>query len=194
MPTALINVGPSVFSAGSAVLSLVKANCESTGDFWEVRITPTVNFYQTKIRCLFFVSFVFCMYLVVHRAHIIGSKSVCSVIFTVRKRSLGQGNVFTPVCQSFCSRGGACPTTCWDTYPLGRHPPGIHPSPLLGRPLTQADTPSPRQTPPGCYSIQSTSGWYASYWNAYLLGIFYPCQTQKIIIREVTFNSCKARF
>ena len=148
VPTALINVGSSVFSAGSAVLSLVEANCESTGDFWEVRITPTVNFYQTKICCLFFVSFVFCMYLVVHRAHIIGSKSVCSVIFTVRKRSLGQGNVFTPVCQSFCSRGGACPTTCWDTYPLGRHPPGIHPSPLLGRPphpgrlpLSRADTP-----------------------------------------------------
>ena len=25
-------------------------------------------------------------------------------IFTSRKRSLGQGNVFTPVCQSFCSQ------------------------------------------------------------------------------------------
>ena len=27
-------------------------------------------------------------------------------IITARKRSLGQGNVFTPVCQSFCSQGG----------------------------------------------------------------------------------------
>ena len=26
-------------------------------------------------------------------------------MITARKRSLGQGNVFTPVCQSFCSRG-----------------------------------------------------------------------------------------
>ena len=32
---------------------------------------------------------------------------------TVRKWSLGQGNVFTPVCQPFCSQGG------WT--PLGRH-------------------------------------------------------------------------
>ena len=29
-------------------------------------------------------------------------------IFTVRKRSLGQGNVSTPVCPPFCSRGGVC--------------------------------------------------------------------------------------
>ena len=29
------------------------------------------------------------------------------VIFTARKRSLGQGNIFTSVCQEFCSRGGA---------------------------------------------------------------------------------------
>ena len=30
-------------------------------------------------------------------------------ILTTRKRSLGQGNVFTPVCQSFCSQGGVHP-------------------------------------------------------------------------------------
>ena len=30
-------------------------------------------------------------------------------LFTARKRSLGQGNVFTPVCQSFCSQGGLHP-------------------------------------------------------------------------------------
>ena len=27
-------------------------------------------------------------------------------LFTARKRSLGQGNIFTNVCQEFCSRGG----------------------------------------------------------------------------------------
>ena len=27
-------------------------------------------------------------------------------IVTAHKRSLGQGNIFTPVCQSFCSQGG----------------------------------------------------------------------------------------
>ena len=33
--------------------------------------------------------------------------NVIELLVTVRKRSLGQGNVFTPVCQSFCSREGA---------------------------------------------------------------------------------------
>ena len=29
-------------------------------------------------------------------------------IITARKRSLGQGNIFTSVCQEFCSQGGGC--------------------------------------------------------------------------------------
>ena len=29
-------------------------------------------------------------------------------VITARKRSLGQGNIFTSVCQEFCSQGGAC--------------------------------------------------------------------------------------
>ena len=54
---------------------------------------------------------------------------------------LREGNVFTPVCQSFCSRGGGvgvCLSACWDTSPgqtphpppdisLDRHPPGQTP-------------------------------------------------------------------
>ena len=46
-------------------------------------------------------------------------------IFTARKPSLGQGNVFTPVCQSFCSRGerGAYSIACWDPPP-GQVSPG----------------------------------------------------------------------
>ena len=89
--------------------------------------------------------------------------------------------------------GGVCLSACWDTHPPpGRHPlgrqlPGRHP--LADTPLEQ--TPSRRQTPPvadtplaadtppqvdipwantplhsACWA---TSGWYASYWNAYLL-------------------------
>ena len=34
------------------------------------------------------------------------SKWMTIALVTARKRRLGQGNVFTPVCQSFCSRGG----------------------------------------------------------------------------------------
>ena len=49
---------------------------------------------------------------------------------------LRKGNVFTPVCQSFCSQG-VYPSACWDMPPPGQTPP-------LGCPL--ADTP-PGQTP-----------------------------------------------
>ena len=42
-------------------------------------------------------------------------------LVTARKRSLGQGNAFTPICQSFCPKGVVY-TPRADT-PLGRHPP-----------------------------------------------------------------------
>ena len=61
-------------------------------------------------------------------------------IITARIRSLGQGNVFTPVCQVILFTGGV--------HPLVTHAP-------------QADTPILRDG--------NCSGWYASYWNAFLL-------------------------
>ena len=42
---------------------------------------------------------------------------------------LGQGNIFSSVCQKFCSQGGYLPIACWDTTPerdtpwQERHPP-----------------------------------------------------------------------
>ena len=55
------------------------------------------------------------------------------VIFTARKRSLGQGNIFTSVCQEFCSREGVPgPGGCLETPPGtataagGTHPTGTH--------------------------------------------------------------------
>ena len=67
-----------------------------------------------------------------------------------------QGNVFTPVCQSFCSKGWG--GGVWQTPP-GRHPPGRHPQAdtLLGRhppgrrPLgrhSSGQTTPPADTPP----------------------------------------------
>ena len=44
-------------------------------------------------------------------------------IFTVRKRKLRKGNVFTPVCPSFCSRGGRCALPPLGRHPLDKHPP-----------------------------------------------------------------------
>ena len=81
-------------------------------------------------------------------------------IITARKRSLGQGNIFTPVCHSV--HGGEYLTR----YPLpGTRcpPPGhqVHP------PDTRYTPPGPQVHPPPC-EIRSTCGRYASYWNAIL--------------------------
>ena len=67
---------------------------------------------------------------------------------TARKRSLQRLCFYT--CLSFCSRGvggGVCLSACWDTIP----------SPGTRYPLHSA-----------CWEIRSTSGRYASYWNAIL--------------------------
>ena len=65
---------------------------------------------------------------------------ITGIIFTARKRSLGQGNIFRSLCQEFCSQGGGVP---------GQVPPDqVHPSPLgPGTPGTR-DTPSQDQVHP----------------------------------------------
>ena len=68
-------------------------------------------------------------------------------IFTARKRSLGQGNIFTPVCHSVHT-GGIC---------------------LSAGAGAGADTPLRS----ACWEIRSTSGQYASYWNAILFKVFF---------------------
>ena len=74
-------------------------------------------------------------------------------------------------------RGGGCLSACWDTTPPGADPPGAD-IPQSRHP-PGADTP-PWSSPPGSRhppweahsSIRSTSGRYASYWNAFLLVLF----------------------
>ena len=115
------------------------------------------------------------------------------------QRSCGQGNIFTPVCHSV--HGGFCLSACWDTTPRTRHPPEQS-TPLEQTPPDQTPCPPwsrhpgsrhppwsrpPRsrspteqtpweQIPPppreADSSIRSTSGRYASYWNAFLV-IYY---------------------
>ena len=71
-------------------------------------------------------------------------------IITARKRSLGQGNISTPVCHSV-HRGGVCLNACWDTTPAA---------------------PRANATPPtACWEIRSTRGRYVSYWNAILFSL-----------------------
>ena len=64
-----------------------------------------------------------------------------SELITARKRSLGQGNIFTPVCYSV--HRGVCLSACWDTTPpRTRHPPRADP---LG---TEPPPPREQQTHP----------------------------------------------
>ena len=101
-------------------------------------------------------------------------------IFTARKWSLGQGNVFTPVCHSVHREEGGLPNPNphWQTWGLGR-PPWMQtpqgwadPLPRLGNP-PRCRSPWVGQTPPRGWAnppppIPLTSGRYISYWNAYL--------------------------
>ena len=93
------------------------------------------------------------------------------------KQSLGQGNIFAPVCHSVHRLeylGRYTPRVCTSpragTPPEGtppgqvqRPPPGRY-TPLVG---LECIPPPPRRTA----GIRSTSGRYASYWNAYLFKI-----------------------
>ena len=91
-------------------------------------------------------------------------------IITVRKRSLGQGNIFAPVCHSVHRWGEGMPQ-CMLGY--HHHPvPPDHAPPWGHAPPTPAP-PDHAHTPPrrACWQIRSTRGRYASYWNAILFNI-----------------------
>ena len=108
---------------------------------------------------------------------------------------LGQGNVFTGVCDSVHGRG--CLPQCMLGYhtPGSRHPPGAdtpwsrHPpgADTVRNRHPQEQTPTTRSRPPheqtplgsrhpptppeADYDIRSMSGRYTSYWNAFLFSI-----------------------
>ena len=75
------------------------------------------------------------------------------------QRSCGQGNIFTPVCHSFCSQGGGSasvhagmppPPRPPGAAPLEQTPPGSRPPPeQTPRPDPPDQTPPPGADPPG---------------------------------------------
>ena len=67
-----------------------------------------------------------------------------SKIYYRPKRSFGQGNIFTPVCHSFCSQGGEYLTRHPPPQPGRYTPPGPDPP----RDQTPQDQTPPKQTPP----------------------------------------------
>ena len=57
-------------------------------------------------------------------------------VITARKRSLGQSNIFTSVCDSFCSQGEggvmmSIPVLSWTAHPPNQQAGGTHPTGML---------------------------------------------------------------
>ena len=67
-----------------------------------------------------------------------------NAFFLLAATKLGQGNLFTGVCDSV-HRGSVCLSGCWDTTPpLSRHPPERTPPPRADTPLSQSRQPPPQ--------------------------------------------------
>ena len=109
--------------------------------------------------------------------------SPMSEVFLPAATKLGQGNVFTGVCDSVHRGGeGVCLSACWDATPREQTPQEQTPLPISppptgsrhlpwSRPPWEEIPPRSRHPPPpeADASIRSMSGRYASYWNAFLL-------------------------
>ena len=96
-------------------------------------------------------------------------------IFTARKRSFGHGNIFTSMCHSFCPQGGGgggqLPSVHHRSHDwVG----GLHPGRVCMRGSACG----------GRGSASRGGGRHASYWNAFLLVVFFY-----IGVGEGEFNS-----
>ena len=90
--------------------------------------------------------------------------------------SLGQGNIFTSVCHSFCPMGGRV-----SFLPSMHHRSHDQRGSASRRVCIRADLPEH-------YRIRSISGRYASYWNAFLLCLnLYLFVMRPLICRNVVF-------
>ena len=111
-------------------------------------------------------------------------------LVTVRKRSLGQGNVFKSMYQSFCSQGGLCMMSLPVWLPGSMFlPRGLCPRGSLskGRSLSRGVSVqgvsirrSPDRDP-----LQWTNGWYTSYWNAVLFTLRLT-PTMELVLKQCT--------
>ena len=125
------------------------------------------------------------------------------IFITARKLSLGQGNIFAPVCHSVHSEDGGLPQCM-----LGYHPTPWEQTPSWEQTPPGTDTPTPQEqtspwdqtTPPGadtppdhtpgtrpplrnaCWEIRAIRGRYASYWNAILFSLFLGQKFPHLII------------
>ena len=131
-------------------------------------------------------------------------------IFTARKRSLGQGNIFIGVCQEFCSQGGSASVHARnEAVHAGKEaPPGKEPvhagkeappkeAVHAGKEAPHYHAPSPQDhapPPPGTREIRRTRGWYASYWNAILSTIIVTQPMRRRVHCKQIEQSCFSYF
>ena len=112
----------------------------------------------------------------------------CWLIYYYRPQTkLQQGNIFTNVCPqgvvSVSVHAGIHPPRTRDRY---THPQEQRaPSPREQRQTPPRADPPGADTPPiilrrACWDIRSTSGRYASYWNAILLHLCFSLQLNKL--------------
>ena len=84
-----------------------------------------------------------------------------SGVITARKRSLGQGNICSSVCQEFCSRGGGCVVSqhALRQTPPTRHPLTRHPSLPTRYPPQTRCSPQTRHPPVQCMLGDTVNKW-----------------------------------
>ena len=120
-----------------------------------------------------------------------GGKGVgFTAIFTARKRSLGQGNIFRRLCQEFCPQG-AWFRVCVCGCRVGRH--AWLPGGMCGcRGCVWLQWGVHGCLGWGCVGydeIRSMSGRYTSYWNAFLLSIKWNSIRQGVLTQGIVAKS-----
>ena len=124
---------------------------------------------------------------------------VCVCVFLPAATKLGQ-SIFSQVCvKNSVHGGGGCLPQCMLGYPPGSTPPRgpdippNHAPPGTRPPPDQTPTPPGADTPPpqeaDC-SIRSTSGRYASYWNAFLLNIICLRKCSRDVSHFIQVTDC----
>ena len=129
-------------------------------------------------------------------------------VFTARKRSSGQGYIFSSMCQEFCSQRGLPQCMLGYYHPTRPDTPWIkHPPRADTSHLPEQTSPEPgtlpsrhpqEQTPPqadplchsACWEIRSISGRYASYWNAIVFKHRFICINQRQTLMESEMCQC----
>ena len=102
-------------------------------------------------------------------------KTFIDFLFTARKRSLGQGNIFRSMCQEFCPQGGG--GGCGIPACLAGHMTNQQGGASSGGACSGGGVPAlegvcSRGVPGGDPRDGYCCGRYASYWNAFLFGNF----------------------